>query len=310
MEDPTSKSKRTKPTATVNNAYSTLHKVKPDKCSIFDFTEDIQLLLLKLSHMDITQKLNGIIFSTLNQQEIDKVYKSINEAEITVIIQKRILQVTKMLIQLLDCQGQSTLQFAPQKSLGSHSFDCRVTPDFLLKIAYNNLLCIELKRPAIQILNKDDLPFEKDFNDIFTQSVHQCLLSSTPFGWVSDYYSTILYQIDIDVENEIKYNDYETQFDNITSYKKIPIKYVIIKEKQLLLYSIIFIRKIIRFFETHTQEKVENSMKTLSDVLTINTKEAKLEAKQYRLEIHHLLEKHLDGKTISFIRRDLCEIYV
>ncbi len=64
--------------------------------------------------------------------------------------------------------------------------------------------------------------------------------------------------------------------------------------------------KIIRFFETHTQEKVENSIKTLSDVLTINTKEAKLEATQYRLQIHHLLEKQLDGKIISFIRRDLC----
>ncbi len=43
-------------------------------------------------------------------------------------------------------------------------------------------------------------------------------------------------------------------------------------------------------------------MKTLSDVLTIDTKETE----QYRLQIHHLLEKHLDGKTISFIRRDLC----
>ncbi len=41
-------------------------------------------------------------------------------------------------------------------------------------------------------------------------------------------------------------------------------------------------------------------------MLTINTKEAKLEAKQYRLQIHHLLENHLDGKSTSFIRRDLC----
>ncbi len=59
-------------------------------------------------------------------------------------------------------------------------------------------------------------------------------------------------------------------FGNTTCYKKIPIKYVIIEEKQLLSYSIIFIRKIIRFFETHTigirkhtQEKVENSMKLI-----------------------------------------------
>ncbi len=136
----------------------------------------------------------------------------------------------------------------------SHSLGYRVVPDLLLKIAYNNLLCIELKRPAIQILNKDDLPFEKDFNDIFTQSVQQCLLSSTPFGWVPDYYSTILYQIDIDVENKIKYDDYETLFDNTTCYKKISIKYIIIKEKQLLLYSIIFIRKIIRFLK-HIHKK-------------------------------------------------------
>ncbi len=99
----------------------------------------------------------------------------------------------------------------------SHSLEYRVIPDFLVKTPYNNLLCVELKRPTIRILNKDDLPFEEDFNDIFTQSVHQCLLSSTPFGWVSDYCSTILNQIDIDVEKEINDKDYQTFFNNTTS---------------------------------------------------------------------------------------------
>ncbi len=54
------------------------------------------------------------------------------------------------------------------------------------------------------------------------------------------------------------------------------------------------------FFERHSQEKVESSMKTLTDAQLINATEAKREAKQYRTEITHLLNKHLDGKTIIF----------
>ncbi len=54
------------------------------------------------------------------------------------------------------------------------------------------------------------MPFDDNLNNIMTQSVQQCLVSGTPFGWVSDYYNTMLYQIDINIETGVKGGEFPT----------------------------------------------------------------------------------------------------
>ncbi len=117
-----------------------------------------------------------------------------------------------------------------------------------MKTDSNIYINIELKKPNI-IVDIEN-PFD-NFNKILTQSVHRCPLSKTPFGCISDSNHTILYQIDIDINKDIKVEDFPIRIDNKNKcFKILPIKYVILNNQCLLLYFILFIRKSIKFFET------------------------------------------------------------
>lgn len=107
------------------------------------------------------------------------------------------------------------------------SFTAR--PDFMFSVNDQPLVSLEVQYPHVKFFHK------KHFVPVFTQAVYQCLCCKTRYGVITDYFTTMVFRIELQDEDfkEIRENTYPVPIGEFTlGLKRLRIVYVMVRHDQ------------------------------------------------------------------------------